>query len=87
MNYQQQLQAYIQSHLLSLPNAGGVGYDDDLLLSGLLDSLGVIRLLAFIQEAFGIAVPAEDVVIEHFATINAIATYLMAHAQTAATAR
>jgi acyl carrier protein len=53
-----------------------VGYDDDLLLSGLLNSLAIVRLVTFMQEHFGLDIPAEDVVIEHFQSIDAVATYV-----------
>ncbi|MEL7235818.1 MAG: acyl carrier protein [Chloroflexota bacterium] len=53
-----------------------VAYDDDLLMTGLVNSLDVIRLVTFTQEQFGVTVPPEDVVIEHFQTIDAIANYL-----------
>lgn len=50
--------------------------DDDLLLSGLVDSLGVVRLVTFIETEFNSVVPPEDVVLENFQTLNAIAEYL-----------
>jgi acyl carrier protein len=55
-----------------------IGEQDDLLLSGLVDSIGVMRLVAFIEEESGKRVPPEDVVIEHFATIEHITRYLEA---------
>lgn len=79
MERQELLRDFIQTRLAVTHNgAGAVGFDDDLLLSGLLDSMAIIRLLAFIKDTFGIDVPPEDVVIEHFSTINAIAQYLSA---------
>jgi len=42
--------------------------DDDLLTSGLVDSLGMMSLVAFIEEQFGVAVPPEDVTLETFST-------------------
>jgi len=55
-----------------------VGDQDDLLLSGLVDSIGVMRLVAFIEEEAALQVPAEDVTIEHFVNIAAISRYLEA---------
>lgn len=55
-----------------------VGVQDDLLLSGLVDSMGVMRLVAFIEEETGLKVPVEDIVIEHFVNIEAIVDYLEA---------
>ena len=53
-----------------------VDHSDDLLLSGILDSLGVMRLVAFLEEEFAKPVPPEDVTIENFSTIEAIAAYI-----------
>jgi acyl carrier protein len=50
--------------------------DDDLLLSGLIDSLGVVRLIAFIEQTFATHVPPEDVTIENFGTVQSIADYV-----------
>jgi acyl carrier protein len=71
------LKSFIETDLLG-GQAAQVGYDDDLLLSGLVNSLGVMRLVAFAQERFGVTIPAEDVIIEHFQTIDALAGYLRA---------
>ncbi|MEN4012625.1 MAG: acyl carrier protein [Chloroflexota bacterium] len=50
--------------------------DDDLLSEGIIDSLGILQLVAFIEEKFGYNVPDEDVVIENFMSVNALAGYL-----------
>jgi len=50
--------------------------DDDLLLSGLVDSLGVVRLVTFIETEFHVVVPPEDVVLENFQTLTAMSEYL-----------
>ncbi len=75
---QERIKTFIENELLVGMDDVQVGYDDDLLLSGLVNSLGVMRLVAFIQEDFGVAVPVEDVTIEHFMTINALVGYLQA---------
>ena len=50
--------------------------DDNLLTTGLLDSLGVMQLINFIEEAFDVSVAPEDVTIENFRTINVLADYV-----------
>lgn len=75
MQKQEALRDFIQKKLVFGYNKP-IGFDDDLLLSGLLDSLAIIRLLAFIQEQFGVDIPADDVIIEHFSSINAMVSYL-----------
>jgi acyl carrier protein len=53
-----------------------VGRDDDLLSGELLDSMGVLRLAAFVGEAFGIDVQPADFVVENFRTVGVIAGYV-----------
>jgi len=50
--------------------------NENLLLSGLVDSLGVMRLVRFLEETFDVSVPPEDVNIKHFMTISAIEAYI-----------
>jgi acyl carrier protein len=50
--------------------------EEDLLGSGIVDSLGILRLVAFIEEQFGVQVPDEDVVFENFQSIHAMASYI-----------
>ena len=67
---------YITGELLFGLDDVELGDDDNLLLSGLLDSLGIMRLVAFLAEEFSTEIPPEDVTIEHFMTISHIARYL-----------
>ena len=48
----------------------------DLLTSGLVGSLGVMRLVGFVEERFGYSVPPEDLVIENFIDIATLGQYL-----------
>ncbi len=58
--------------------------DDDLLTSGLVDSLGVMRLVRFIEERFDMAVPPADLTIENFLDVATITTYITTSFQTRA---
>ncbi|MEM9142878.1 MAG: acyl carrier protein [Bacteroidota bacterium] len=49
---------------------------DDLLGSGILDSLGMMKLILFIEERFQVKVPPEDMIIENFMTVGHITEYL-----------
>lgn len=70
------LRTYITETLLSNGRGTEVAEDENLLLSGLIDSLGVMMLVQFIEERFQIDVPPEDVTMEHFLSINTIDSYL-----------
>ena len=50
--------------------------EDELLLSGLVDSLSVMKLVSFIDKELGIRVPHADIKLRNFSTISAIADYL-----------
>ena len=47
--------------------------EDDLLATGLLDSLSLIQLLASLEERFGIRVPLDELQIEDIRSIKSIA--------------
>lgn len=49
---------------------------DDLLGSGLLDSLSVLSLVLFIEREFGVDVPPEDVTVENFLSVATIEAYV-----------
>ena len=67
---------YISRELLDDQGSGALEADDDLLGSGLLDSLGVMRLVQHIEESRGLTVPPVDVTIENFMTVARIVAYL-----------
>lgn len=52
---------------------GSLSEDTPLVGEEILDSLGIFALLGFIEEKFGVEVDAEDVTMENFATVRAIA--------------
>ncbi|MFY0591782.1 acyl carrier protein [Roseivirga sp.] len=50
--------------------------DDDLLNSGMIDSLGIMRVISFIEGEYDMKVPPQDMVIENFISVSAIAAYI-----------
>ena len=67
---------FIQENLLGGKGAIELLPEDDLLGSGLLDSMGVMRLVGFVEDTFQIKIPPEDIVIENFIDVNAITNYV-----------
>ena len=51
--------------------------EDDLLNTGLVDSIGVVKLISYLEEEFKVEIPPDDMVIEHFISIDAIEKYLL----------
>ncbi len=48
--------------------------DDQLFESGIIDSLGFIKLLTFIERTFNISINMSEITIDKFSTINEIVT-------------
>ena len=57
--------------------------DASLTREGVLDSMGVLELIMFIEERYGLKVPDEDTVPENFDTIDRIVAYLRAQREAA----
>jgi acyl carrier protein len=70
------IRSYIAMRLLNGREATSIGDDEDLLGSGLVDSVGMMSLVLFIEEEFGVDVPPEDVIIENFLSVRTIDAYL-----------
>ena len=68
------LQSFSRNELLG--GTQEVAFDDQLLMDGYVDSVGVMRLVAFIEETLETKVPSTDFTIENFGTINDLAAYL-----------
>ena len=62
-----------------------VAADDEIVLDGTVDSLGVTRLVDFIETEFKLSVPAQDVTIDNFRTITTMAAYVRTRQESAAT--
>ena len=67
---------YIQENLLTGKGEIELTPEDDLLGSGLLESMGVMRLVGFVEETFHIKIPPEDIIIENFIDVKAITNYV-----------
>ncbi len=50
-----------------------LGPDESLLERGLLDSLSILKTVTFCEEQFGITIPDDDVLPEHFESVRSIA--------------
>jgi acyl carrier protein len=52
---------------------GDVAIDEPLIERGVLDSLGIMHLVTFVESEYGVTIDDEDLVPEHFGTIGAVA--------------
>lgn len=78
MNTAAILKEYIRQELM---NGAGGDLDDNenLLAAGIVDSLGVLRLVSFVEERFGVEVADEDVTLENFQSVQSMVDYITQH--------
>ena len=69
---------YISREFVRNPALLPLANETPLLDSGILDSLGLLRLVVFLEERFSITMGDTDLLPENFASVNAICTYLRA---------
>lgn len=50
--------------------------DEDLLGSGLVESMGMMRLMHFIEKTFDLTVAPTDMTIENFITVDAMVSFI-----------
>lgn len=74
MGITEELTTYISEELLD--DDFPVTADESLLADGMVDSMGMLRLVAYIDERWNIEVPPQDFTIENFRTVSAIGAYL-----------
>ena len=60
------------------PLARGVGSDDPLLGNGIIDSLGVLEVVAFLEQEFQVTVADEELLPENFQSLATLAAFIHA---------
>lgn len=72
MNVSQAIEEFIIRDIMVADEGVTLSRDESLIESGIIDSLGILRLVAFIEENFSVVLDDIDVVPENFETINAM---------------
>ena len=66
---------YIGSELMDAP-VDDLDRDEELLVSGLLDSLAIAQLIDYLEQRTGLDIPPQDLVADNFRSVSAMLTYL-----------
>ncbi len=67
---------HIEQELAQEEIEDGLEASEDLLGSGILDSMAMVKLIAFIEDTFEINVLPEEMIIENFMNVEAIVNYI-----------
>ena len=54
MNIEPQIKQFIVSEILSDDQSSGLDFDDPLISSGRVDSMGLLQILGYVQQQFGV---------------------------------
>ncbi|RME01250.1 MAG: acyl carrier protein [Calditrichaeota bacterium] len=76
MNVQEQLRNYIVSEFMYEQAADSLTADTDLLNQGIVDSMGILDLVSYMEENFGIQVSDEEITPENFRTLNTLTEFV-----------
>lgn len=57
---------------------GSVGHDEDLLAQDIIDSLGIVELVKFLESTYGIEVGDDDLLPENFQSVNSVVAFVEA---------
>ena len=66
---------YIKNNF-ALVDEETIGIDDPLIEEGIIDSLGIVQLLDYISQEFGVEIDADELLPENFSSIRAIETLI-----------
>jgi len=69
---------YVRDNFLYMLPDFLLGDDDPLLAKGVIDSMGVLELLSFLETEFGVSVPDEEVTVANLGSLSAIARFVAA---------
>ena len=72
----EEIRQYILAEFLPGEKPANLRDDTPLWTSGVVDSVGILRLVSFVEEHFGIEVEAHEAGVENFDTIASIASFI-----------
>ena len=72
------IREYIVENYLYMRQDVHLSDDDPLLARGIIDSMGVMELIVFLEEEFGVAVGDADITEANLGSLAAIARYVLA---------
>jgi len=67
---------FIKNQLVREKTMKNIGRGDDLIESGIIDSLGILKLLEFLESKFSINIADEELIPENFESIESIESFI-----------
>lgn len=71
------IRQFIVDNLAASKGVSSITDDDSLTTSGIVDSLGIFQVVAFLQETFDVPIDDDDITVENFSTITTISQFVI----------
>ena len=76
MEITEKIRSFIMNNVLIGSDAGNLDNDDSFLEKGIIDSTGILELVAFIESEFDIDVKDEELIPDNFDSVSKMSTYI-----------
>ena len=74
MNVKESIKNYVLSELVSDKQHSNLSETDQLIETGIIDSLGIMKLIGFLEDSLSVQIDDMELIPENFATIEAISS-------------
>jgi acyl carrier protein len=71
----ERLREYVTSRF-AREGSPSIGPDDNLLKQGILDSIAIMEIVGFIEQAFGFAVKGDEITVDNFQSLASMARFV-----------
>lgn len=72
-----QVRQFVNEELAAAKGIASVGDDESLIENGVVDSLGIFRLVTFLEENFGVKIGDEEISAENLQSVNMIEQFVL----------
>ena len=70
------IRSFFETDLLKRSKVDHVSNNDNVIAAGIVDSLGIIKIISYLEDTFSVEIDDSDLVMENFETIESIATFV-----------
>jgi acyl carrier protein len=76
MSLEEQIRNYVLENYLFTDDQSALDSDDSFLEKGILDSTGILEVIYFLEDEFGIKVEDDEMIPENLDSVNRIVSYV-----------
>lgn len=75
-DYTDTITTFIRNEMMANKKVSTISSSDSLITKGIIDSLGVQILIAYLEKEFGITIPDNEILPQNFETVNSIGSFV-----------